>query len=59
MCYPELNMPYMPVSEEKAAARGKTIESLVHEEAELAMVCFPFSSNIACYFVSSRVLSLA
>jgi hypothetical protein len=41
-------MPYMPVSEEKVVARGKTVESLEHAEVESAMVCFPFSSNSVC-----------
>jgi hypothetical protein len=41
MFYPELKMPYMPVSEANAAARGKTMESLEHAEAESAMVCSP------------------
>jgi hypothetical protein len=45
MFYPELKMPYMPISDAKAVTRGKTMESLEHAEAESAMVCFPLLSS--------------
>jgi hypothetical protein len=43
--YPELKMPHMPVSDAKGVARGKTMESLEHAEAESAMVCLPLSTR--------------
>ena len=46
MCYPELQMPYMPVSiSKKDLARGLTVEALEHEEVELAMV---YSFFLSC-----------
>ena len=43
MFYPELQMPYMPVSEvKKDLARYMTLESSEDTELELAMVCLFF-----------------
>jgi hypothetical protein len=43
MFYPEIKMPYMPISEEKQdPKRGITMESMELEEMELAMVSFAF-----------------